>query len=74
MCHHHTPFDPFCYGQLETRGLIQYLLKLSVLPVHQCLPLFKQLRFRVLDVFQSPLGLSGPVLHRYDLTTEGESD
>lgn len=44
-------------------GLFQFL----VLSIHQCFPMFKELRFRFLDILQCAFSLNGTILHCNDL-------
>lgn len=45
-----------------------HLLQLLVLPVHEGLPMLKELAFRPLEVLECPLPLDGAVLHSDDLS------
>lgn len=48
-------------------AVINHLLKLLILSVHEGFPLLKEFRFRVLDVLQSPLSLDGAIFHGNNL-------
>lgn len=57
-------------------AVINHLLKLLILSVHEGFPLLKEFRFRVLDVLQSPLSLDGAIFHGNNLiiTTHTKED
>lgn len=47
--------------------LCSHLLQLLVLPVHEGLPMLKELALRPLEVLECPLPLNGAILHSNDL-------